>query len=532
MNDTIALIQKHLRITWRFRWLALVAAFLTCSVGWVSVLLLPDRYQVSAKVYLDTQSVLDPLLKGIGIISTTQMDTAVLMQRTLLVRPNLEQVVRKTDMDLSAQTPEQFERLVASLAEDIVVSGTIEDNIFDISYASADAKLATRVVDALLNLFVERSLGESRKDSSKSREFLDAQVREFEGRLVAAESRLKEFKRQNVGIMPSEGKSYYGRLEEVGENLAEANLALTEAGWKRDALHKNLSEVRQILASAQPFDTAAAIPHANDARIDSLETQLDQLLLKYTEKHPDVISTTAMLQRLSDEKEADVAQIMAGVNEEEVADGEHAGNPIYQELKVELITAEAEVAALQARVAEYTRRQETLRNLVDTVPQVEAELAKLNRDYANDRRNYDALVQRREALEISVEASQTADEIQFNIIEPPVEPLLPSAPNRPVLNAMVLLGSLGLGATIAWGVGMLRPAFYTKDDFADFTDVPVLGAISRVLTRGEIIRRRAEVVTILFGFMCLFGAYSGLVFLEAVDFDLAGKLAALRERLL
>ena len=531
MNETIALVLKHLRITWRFRWIALFVAVCICSVGWMSVVLMPDRYQVGAKVYLDTQSMLDPLLQGIGISDTTQVDTAVIMQRTLLVRPNLEQVVRKTDMDLTAQTPEQFEQLVSGLARSIKVSGTVQDNIFNISYSNTDAKLATRVVDALLNLFVERSLGESRKDSSKSREFLDAQIREFEGRLIAAEGRLKEFKRQNVGIMPSDGRTYYGRLESVGDQLAAAKLLQTEAIQKRDALRKNLADVREILASAQP-DSNAGVQHPNDSRIESLESQLDQLLLQYTDKHPDVISTVAMLESLKEERQTDIDKLLAELSDEQKADGDHASNPIYQELKVELTTAEAEVAALQARVAEYEQRQKQLRELVDTVPQVEAELAKLNRDYANDQKNYNALVSRREALEISEEASQTADEIQFNIIEPPVEPLVPSDPNRPALYLMVLVVAFGAGMVLAWGVGMLRPAFYTKDDFTDLTDVPVLGSVSRVWTRGEIIRRRAEVVMIAMGFLCLFAAYGGLVYVETLDLDVAGKLMNIREQLL
>ena len=532
MNESIALVQKHLRIVWRFRWIALLTAFAFCTVGWLTVLILPDKYEVGAKVYLDTQSILDPLLQGIGLENTTQVDTAVIMQRTLLVRPNLEQVIRKTDMDLSAQTPEQFEKLVSGLASDINVSGTIEDNIFNIRYSNPDAKLATRVVDALLNLFVERSLGESRKDSSKSREFLDAQVREYEARLIAAEARLKEFKRQNVGIMPSSGNTYYGRLEAIGEQLAEANLLLVEAGKRRDALRGNLADVREILAAAQQSESGAGIEHSNDSRIESLETQLDQLLLSYTDKHPDVISTVAMLDRLRKEREADIEEMMADLDDDQKADGENANNPIYQELKVELSGAEAEVAALQARVTEYEARQKHLRELVDTVPQVEAELAKLNRDYDNDRKNYDALVQRREALEISEEASQTADDIQFNIIEPPVEPLVPTDPNRPALNVLVLFAALAAGITLAWGVGMLRPAFYTKDDFNEFTDVPVLGSISRVWTRGEVIRRRAEVVTITVGFLCLIGAYGGLVYIDTLGVDLASKVGDLRERLL
>jgi polysaccharide chain length determinant protein (PEP-CTERM system associated) len=303
MHETVVLILTQMRMVWRFRWLALVIAIVLCAAGWTMVVLLPNQFKVTAKVFLDTNSMLRPLLRGLAIDNRAQTDSTLMMRRTLLVRPNLESIARKTDMDLKAKTPEQFDALLTGLGKSIGISGTARDNIFVIGYKSSDPQLATKVVEAILNLFVERSLGDSRKDASKSKQFIDKQIAEYESRLTAAENRLKDFKQKNVGLMPGQGGSYYSRLEAVKGQLANAKLQLEEATRRRDEYRRQLEGV-ETLFEPEIVSTAPGVsgPHPLDGRIANLQTRLDQLLLQYTEKHPDVISTRSMLEGFEKER--------------------------------------------------------------------------------------------------------------------------------------------------------------------------------------------------------------------------------------
>lgn len=521
MEELLLQLRTHTRMVWRFRWVALVCASIFCIVGWATVLTLPNKYEVTAKIFLDTRTLLGPLLRGLALDATSQYDSVKVMRRTLLVRPNLETVARKTDMDLRAETPAQFERLLNGLAKNIKVSsekGT--EDIFEISYENRDAKLATRVVDALLNLFVERQLGASRKDTSASKEFLDAQIKEYESRLIAAENRLKEFKRQNIGLMGGQS-GYFSRTQAATTQIREATLELRETEQRRNELKKQLGNVSALLESSK-----IKVSHPLNARIEDLEMTLDQVLLQYTEQHPDVISTRKTIERLRQQRDEEIQAI----DEEGRGAARQIENPIYQELQIAVGAAEAEVAALRARVTEYTARREEMAKLVDTVPKVEAEFSRLNRDYGLDRSNYDQLVARRESLKLAQEASQSGDTAQFNIIEPPREPLTPSAPNRPALNAGVLVGGLVGGMAFAWFLAMLRPTFYTKEGFADVTELPVIGVVSRIWTRRELLQRRMEVASFTLGCLCLFSAYVGLASFEALDVDIVSKIADLRER--
>ena len=90
-------------------------------------------------------------------------------------------------------------------------------------------------------------------------------------------------------------------------------------------------------------------------------------------------------------------------------------NPVYQQLKISLGAAEAEASSLRVRKNEYQARVKKLENLVDTVPQVEAELAKLNRDYTVIKQNYETLLSRRESARLSKKAEQSSDEDRSEI---------------------------------------------------------------------------------------------------------------------
>ncbi len=535
MNEQFELILNYVRAVWRLRWLALVTATLLCGVGWFAVLTLPNEYEVKAKIYVDTDTMLRPLLQGIAVGDDLNVSNARLIRRTLLVRPNLETVARQTDMDINAKSPRAYEQLLATLSRKIRVSGSTKSNIYVVAYRDSDAKLATRVVEAVLNIFVEHSLGESRRDASKSREFIEAQIREHEKRLSEAEERRKEFKRQNVGRMPSQGQDYYYRLEALRRKLSDAELALNEAKNKELTLRARLNREAQGTSEDEGAGhRGPATPY--DQRIVNLETKLDSLLLQYTDAHPDVISTLRLLAELQSRREAYLVEIRKQLEEAgpDQVSSLKLRNPLYQQLSLTHAQVKANVAALETRVAEYRVRESELAKLVDTIPAIEAELKRLDRDYNIIKSNFEKLVARLESLKIGGEAAESTDEIQFNVIDPPRVPLVPVGPDRPRFSIMVLAGGLMGGVGITVLLAMLRPTIYTRDALREITDLPVFGVVSRLWTPRERFKRRMEVSTFALGCMCLLAIFAGLMTMYSLnlDLDVAARLARLTQRYL
>ena len=487
MDESVEQILNVLKPVWERKWIVLLVATLVCAVGWPYVYRMPDQYNSMARVFINSQSMLTPLLRGLAVDSNTKERLADITRRTLLSRPNLEIVVRETDLDLAVRTPHEMEVLLQDLAEEISVSGGDREDIYIISYKNEDPVLAKEVVSTLLSIFVENTLGVARKDNTVTERFLDDQIKEYERRLINAEERLKEFKRANVGLMPTEAGGYYTKLEVAAERLAQARLDLREAEQRRNQLHRQIegdSSGGVLSAGNQWLQTAY------DERILLLEERLDELLLQYTDKHPDVIAITRSIDELKRLKQEALEQI---------AEGRDAGGPqyigqsnVYQELQIALARVEADVSGLRVRVNEYEKRVAALRQLVDTIPRVEAELAKLNRGYDITKENYETLVNRRESAKISREADQSIDDIQFRIIDPPFVPLVPVGPNRQAYLTVVLAFGFGAGCGLAWFLFLLKPTFMSSRELREFTDLPVLGSVSLVMTRIQIIKNNIE----------------------------------------
>src|SRR5688500_9061947 len=241
MHELSAQLLGYLKATWRFRWYAVAFAWVAAISGWVVVYLTPDRYEASARVYVDTQSVLRPLLAGLAV--QPNVDQMVgMMSRTLISRPNLEKVIRMADMDIKLKSSEDRDARLAQLAKDLTIKSAGRENLYTIAYGDQNPAEAKRVVQALLTIFVEGSLGDKRKDSDSARRFLDEQIKAYNDKLVAAENAFTEFKRKNVGLMGGRGgQDYYGRLSEAQAAVNQAELELKEAENARDAMKKQLS---------------------------------------------------------------------------------------------------------------------------------------------------------------------------------------------------------------------------------------------------------------------------------------------------
>lgn len=499
MQELLDQLIRYARGMWRYRWMMMAVTWLVCIIGWAVVLRMPDVYQASARVHVDTQSMLRPLLRGLAVDSGS-VERVGLITRTLLSNPNLEQLARMTDLDLRAENPKQMEDLISGLRSKIRIESTRNENLYTISYTDSDRNLAKRVVQSLLTIFVENTLGQSRADTDAAQDFLDRQIAEYEARLRQAEDQLAEFKREHVGMMPGEGQDYYKRLESALAELQNARLQLRELENRLSAQQRQLQDFEEQTSEFTLYGAGESPERtALDTRIRSLEQQLDDLLLRYTNKHPDVIEIQGLIRKLEQER----AQIKPPS-----ADSTQQANPVYQQLKIMIGETESQIAGLQVRVNEYEERVAKLREMINTIPQVEAELARLNRDYNVNKANYEELLERREAAKLSKQADISADDVKFRVVDPPRVPIEPSGPPRVMLMSAVLGLAFGIGGGIGFLVYQIRPTFEDARLLKELTGHPVFGSVCMIYTDDYLKKRRlalAGLAVATVGLLCLYG---------------------------
>jgi polysaccharide chain length determinant protein (PEP-CTERM system associated) len=195
LEQTIQMALDFIRGIWIKKRYVMIFSWLICPIGFFYVLTLPDVYESDAQVYVDTRSVLQPLLRGMVAGSNPEQEIQM-MARTLLSRANIEIIARQSDLDITVNGNEEYNKLIVELTDDIDLKGTGRDNIYTISYANESAEMARTVVQETLDLFVEGSLGSSRKDTDTTTRFLDEQIAEYENELAESEQRLADFQRK------------------------------------------------------------------------------------------------------------------------------------------------------------------------------------------------------------------------------------------------------------------------------------------------------------------------------------------------
>jgi len=239
MEELVTQIIGYLRGMWRFRWWGLALAWVVGVVGGVVVYTMPDRYESSARIHVDTQSVLRPLMSGLAVQPNIGQQIE-LLSRTLISRPNVEKLITMADLDLTVQTPEQREALIASVTKSLRIQSGRGDNLFTLSFTDTEPVRAQRVVQSLLSLFVESGLGGKRQDSDAARRFIEEQIRNYEQKLAEAENRLKEFRLRNMALLGAGTRDYVSQIAESNEQLRQSRLELKEAEDSRDALRQQL----------------------------------------------------------------------------------------------------------------------------------------------------------------------------------------------------------------------------------------------------------------------------------------------------
>jgi polysaccharide chain length determinant protein (PEP-CTERM system associated) len=501
LEELKALVLHYLRGIWKNRWLAIIVAWPMMLVGIAAVDQLKNRYAAETKVYIDSSSVLRPLLRGLAIQSDFDA-TVQLMVRKLLSRPNLERAIRIMDMDIHVNSQAEMERLISRLREDIQISAKARTNTYTITYEDENRDAAKRMVQTMLDIFVEDTLGKSVNESDTAISFLDKQIEKYDLLLKEAEERREGFLRKNVGLMPKDGVNYYSQLQEVKSQLDAAQLSLNESSNRRNKLQTQLKAFK---------DEKVEIEQASiyDPRIVEQEAKLQDLLLLYTDEHPDVINARMVLDSLNKRKAQEMEE-----KQKQIRSISKSDNPVYQEIQIMLSTIEGDISSLNARIKTLKSREVELKELVDVVPKIEAEMQRLNRDYDVHKKNYSELVERREQARISEDVESGTEQVKFRIIEPPFVPREPSFPNRPLLDSAVVIVTLAAGYGLSLLVSLFQPVFYTPSDLKTYMDLPVLGGVAKYDTDEVLSKRRRNLILFFAANLLFIGTGAMLIYLH------------------
>lgn len=502
-------IQEQIMTTlygvWRKRWWAVVTAWLVCLVGWAFVATVPNSYQSSARILVETGSILQ---SEIGMPGAGRGLNVV--RQTLTSRLNLEKVLRRTELDRGLESDAQVDAAIARLSDGISISSQ-SGNLFTISYSSSDpeltdqenANLARAIVNNLLQIFMEENVTSNRDDLNEAIRFFEDQLAQRERELEAAEQRRAEFEEQYLGRLRGTG-NLTESMRSARNSLDQVTLELEQAQRSLAALQGQLGSIPSTMGSGETRYAEISTPAG--ARAEAMEQQISDLYAQgKLDTHPDVILAKRQLERLREQAAQEEAELRA----QGAGELASASNPVYVNLRSRVFDAQSRVAALRARRDRIANDLALLEENRREQPGLAAEQAKLNRDYGVLRNQYEALLRSREEIRLQSDVQTQTQQIRFSVVDPPSQPREPSAPNRPMLLSAVLVVGAGAGLGIAFLISQLGGGFITAAQLEARYDLPVLGAISEIVTdeQRQLNRIRLAILFVLtFGLLAIWGA--------------------------
>jgi polysaccharide biosynthesis transport protein len=506
-------------LIWRKRWYALTAVWSVCLIGWGVVALVPNQFEATARIFVQPNRSIAILTGEQNNNAFRQVDT---IKKTLVNRSNLEKVIRRTDLDLTVEDDSEMEKLIDTLVENIALKSQGED-LFTVSYVSKDRKLSDqenanlskRVVQNLINLFLEDNMKGDREQLNSVIRAVDEQLGDLKTRLEEAEKSKADFERANYGNLPGAG-NFATRLEQARVEYNNSEQRVAELSSARGALAANLSSIPptvegQSTILMMPGGDTRADPGSTAGRIEVMERQVSQYFAQgLTESHPDVViaksQLTQLRQQLSIEQKTQKKAGMPTVP--------RMANPLYTQVRFQLSQKDAELAAARSSYSRLAGEIAMLSGKTEASPGLEADRAKINRDYDTIKSTYEDLLRKREKAYQNLKSETSTEPLTIRVIDSPEVPLKPVAPNRPLLISMVLLAGSLLGLTIAFVMSQAHTTYMDVTRLREAVNLQVLGSITSISSEQQRNQGKTWLLVFLGALIGLMIVYAGLMTIE------------------
>ena len=484
---TISSLEAALAVWHRRKWPALLilAAALSATVPMVQSL--PNIYESTATVLVENHQTPQSLA---GPWAADDLETRLrTISQQIMSRARLYELITRLNLYPELRARAAPEATAEQMRQDIQIqfnglrqpTGLDTTVAFSLSYRGRDPETVARVTNALAALYVEENSKIREQQTTEATAFLQAQLEDAKRQLDDQERKISEYKKRHMGELPEQQAANLAALERL-------NSQVRVIMDRRDALAKGLG------LPGTAVETASA-------RLAKLRQELDDLRMRDTDEHPDVVRVKQQIADLQRQPPTDDGGRAA-------AEGSAAHQPYEAPTAVEaeLTALRNEEQALRRAIATYEQR-------IEAAPLRELELQQLSRDEASAKELYQSLLQRYQSAQLAERMQQRQGE-QFRILDPAVASQQPVGPHRFRFLLMGLMGGVGAAVGMALLAEAFDTSFHTVDEVRAFTSVPVLASIPPIVTERDARRRRRQsglaVLTAALGVAAVFGASSYL----------------------
>ncbi|HZP65772.1 MAG TPA: XrtA system polysaccharide chain length determinant [Rudaea sp.] len=505
MNTAMMLNSRELpAILWteaRRRHATMVLLFAAiAAAGLAAGFLWPKKYSASTTILVQESNIIKPLMEG-RAVPTANADRASIAREVIFSRKIMEDILATGGWMASHPSALEQEKLIEDIESRTTITN-LRENLIRIEYHDSNPERAFVVAKRLADLFIEESLAAKERESREAYQFISGQVEDYRRKLTDAEDKLKQFRRGNDDARPGSETDTNTRISELRSQIENARMELMEQRSKEHSLEEQLTGESEISA-VQTRSGQIRV------RLAELRTELDKLLLTYTDRYPDVVRVRHEMQDLRDQlKNAEaqrVAQKASGAPV--VLEDAVQFNPLHVELRSKLDEMKRNIAATQSRMSASESMLQSELDRSRRIADSANVLSELTRDYEVNRDIYQDLLKRRENARVSMNLDADHRGLTFTIQEPAALPL------RPLGFRLLHFGVAGLGLGLAVPLGLLfalvrwDPRLRSANQLEQVTGLPVLASVPPYTNADDRRRTRTRDTAITLLFVAVIAAY-------------------------
>jgi len=460
---------------------------------------LPNVYQSNALILVTPQRVPTSV-----VASSVTIDLGERMQsitQEIMSRTQLEKIVQEFNLYLKMAA---LEDRINVLRKSIKIESR-RNNVFQLSFESEDPEKAKQVTSRLGSLFIEQNLNAREQQAQGTKSFINGETERLRKELEEQETVVTKYKATHGYELPDQLDTNLRSLEQLRRGLEGNNQRLSALQERKGVLQKQ--NVEADIPKVDPLAGPLLVPGigvTQSVQLEMKKKELDFLLQRYSNKHPDVIRAKKEIQALENES-SDTIPGQPNLTKTSSL------SPVKRVLLTQITDIDSEIKALQTQSEGIRSQISVLQARVDSTPVRALELSKISRGYDITLKKYQDLLGKGLESELAENMEKKQKGEQFQILDPANFPIKPIRPNR----LMIVL--LGLVAGLAGGTGLalfwdnLNSSFRRSEEINAYVNVPLLATLPALVTRGSVLEQRraqgllvlASIGTLAVGIICV-----------------------------
>ena len=477
----------------RRRWFIIIPLCISLTVGLLLTLTAKKTYQASTLILVQQQSVPTSYVKSVVTSSINQRINTISQQ--ILSRSNLEKIIEQ--FNLYADRPDLYlEEKIASMRQRVHVK--IERarhgaEAFSIKFEGNEPQKVMRITNTLASFFMDENLKVREAQAIGTSEFLYSELEKTRRRLEEHETKLSAFRSKYLGGLPDELESNLRTLDRLQQQLADKNVQLREAKNALTLIATQIATARQQLTSVAPSLDGSTLGSGfgrteNEEQLFLAQQEYNELLSRYTERHPDIQRVKKRIKKLTRAVEMERG-LSVGGEEKTASQAIQSGNPAFQQLKLAQVRVQSDIEKIEFSIKDIEKKMLVYQRRVEDTPKRELELQSLKRDYTNIRDIYNSLLDRKLEAELSVNMEKKQKGEQFRIIDYARLPEKPISPNVEKYFFLAMFVGLGFAVGVVFLLEFFDPFIRRDEQLEDDLGLSILATIP-VLENPDLEKRK------------------------------------------